>query len=123
MDSKDLLVQALRDSGFHHLATRASQGFYDVRESPIPNPKLRLVQDLRDARTPEAIEFSHRVMSGEFDATAEEVRAFNDKRKGKMRADAELHGMSGTKNEVVKPRPEGDWSETVENGLKEVKDG
>jgi hypothetical protein len=65
---KDKLADELRRIGLWSMAQKAADGFYDDFLSPLPMPISRLVADLGEAGTSEALALQTRVMNGEFDA-------------------------------------------------------
>lgn len=74
--TKDRLADALNKLGFIDMGLMAAKGFYDDYLSPLPNPTMKLVEDLYIIGTIESIKLRQRVMDGEFDATLEESEAW-----------------------------------------------
>lgn len=92
MHTKDFLAQELRKAGLEEMAVKAEAGYYHDFLSPLAFPEMQLLEDLRLANTPAAIELGKRHLNGEFDANEAESDAWMNSEEGKasmrMLADA-----------------------------------
>jgi hypothetical protein len=82
MTSKDKLADALAETGdpaLAEMAARARDGYYSDFDSPLALPIMQLVKDLRAAGHHA---LAGRAADGEFDATAEESRAWAESPEG-----------------------------------------
>lgn len=66
-------LEALEDAALTPMIERARAGYYDDFKSPLPTPLIQLYKDLIQAGYPA---MAHRVVEGDFDATAEEARTW-----------------------------------------------
>ena len=80
MDTKERLAQTLEANGASdEMIKNARLGMYDDFISPLPNPIMHLVSDLREEGLHD---LAQQAMDGEFDATKEEADAWFE-REGK----------------------------------------
>lgn len=77
MSTKEKLAEALADAGAsEEMVKNARLGMYDDFISPLPNPIMHLVSDLREEGLHD---LARRAMDGDFDATKEEAEAWFQK--------------------------------------------
>src|SRR5262245_35187615 len=94
--SKDLLAEALFKAGLDAMAEKAKIGWYHDFMSPLAAPALALDQDLvaaiRDGNL-EATTLRGRHHNGEFDATEEEGKAWEQSPEGQAAFQALIHDI------------------------------
>lgn len=74
METKERLAQVLETSGAStEMIKNARLGMYDDFISPLPNPIMHLVADLREEGLHD---LAQRAMDGDFDASKEEAEAW-----------------------------------------------
>ena len=77
MSTKERLAQTLEANGAsEEMIKNARLGMYDDFISPLPNPIMHLVSDLREEGLHD---LAQRAMNGEFDASKEEAEAWFQK--------------------------------------------
>lgn len=81
--TKDMLARVLEEADLHGMAAKAREGYYHDFLSPLDTPCMQLVNDLAAVGTAAAMAIRARAIDGEFDASAEESKAWADSPEGR----------------------------------------